>query len=104
MVPYYVWASRLQWQSRVLFDKVRRDIAAWFQPDDASTRRGGCMRCGACCKILYRCPFYAERADGTGFCRIYHLRPRPCQLFPRHPRDLLSVPMCSYWFDGGGRP
>jgi hypothetical protein len=41
MVPYYVWASRLQWQSRVLFDRIRRNIAAWFQPDDVLDPAGG---------------------------------------------------------------
>ena len=50
-----------------------------------SRRQGECNRCGACCKILFRCPFLGTDADGQYTCRIYEKRFAQCRLFPLHP-------------------
>ena len=83
--------------------KVRRFIQAKFGNQDVDAlvarRQGECNRCGACCKILFRCPFLAEDADGQYTCRIYDKRFAQCRLFPLHPSDLREVAECSFTFD-----
>jgi hypothetical protein len=63
-------------------------------------RQGDCNRCGACCKILFRCPFLTTDAEGQYSCRIYEKRFAQCRLFPLHAADLreLAEP-CSYTFE-----
>lgn len=63
----------------------------------AKSRKGSCDRCGECCKILFRCPFYD---DATG-CTVYDRRPPSCRLFPMIPADLQEVSRCSISFDLG---
>jgi len=50
-------------------------------------RRGECLRCGACCKILIRCPSYDD-SSGSPRCLIYEDRPGNCGLFPLNEYDL----------------
>jgi len=49
--------------------KTRRFVQASVLRQDAAPllakRRGECNRCGACCKILFRCPFLGEDAEGS---------------------------------------
>ena len=82
--------------------KVRRFVQAkLFQQDTdvlLAGRQGECNRCGACCKILFRCPFLGTDADGQYTCRIYEKRFDQCRLFPLHPADLREVAECSYTF------
>ncbi len=67
-------------------------------------RRGECNRCGACCKILFRCPFLGTDAEGQYTCRIYETRFAQCRLFPLHARDLLELGQeCSYTFGEDSR-
>ena len=62
-------------------------------------RKGDCNRCGACCKILFRCPFLATDAEGQYTCRIYEKRFAQCRLYPLHAGDLLELEgQCSYTF------
>jgi hypothetical protein len=61
-------------------------------------RKGECNRCGACCKILFRCPFLATDADGQYVCRIYARRFLQCRLYPIQTEDLREVNECSYTF------
>lgn len=77
-----------------------------------SLRRGACSRCGACCKILFKCPAYDE-SNGEPRCLIYNDRPGVCGLFPLDLKDLrerdLVMPgtKCGYWFTDDpakGRP
>jgi hypothetical protein len=64
-------------------------------------RKGDCNRCGACCKILFRCPFLATDAEGQYTCRIYEKRFAQCRLYPLHAGDLLELEgQCSYTFEG----
>ena len=82
--------------------KLRRFVQAKLIVQDTeallSRRRGDCNRCGACCKILFRCPFLATDAEGQYVCRIYEKRFAQCRLFPLHPGDLREVEGCSYTF------
>jgi hypothetical protein len=83
--------------------KLRRYVQAKLssQAEQAALlarREGECNRCGACCKILFRCPFLKEDAAGQFECRIYDKRFAQCRLFPLHPADLREVEGCSYSF------
>lgn len=84
--------------------KVRRFVQANLQKErtqaSLARRRGECNRCGACCKILFQCPFLKTDADGQYTCSIYEKRFSQCRLFPMHPRDLREVgEQCSYTFE-----
>ncbi len=72
-------------------------------------RRGACTRCGACCKILFKCPAYDD-SDGTPKCLIYNDRPGVCGLFPLDEKDLRDRDIvmpgtnCGFFFaDGDGK-
>lgn len=84
--------------------KARRFVQVTLLREDAdaqlSKRQGECNRCGACCKILFRCPFLGTDQNGQYTCRIYGMRSAQCRLFPLHARDLreLTEP-CSYTFE-----
>jgi Fe-S-cluster containining protein len=83
--------------------KVRRAVVgALLSEDDraalASARQGGCDRCGACCKILFACPFLVENEGGTFTCSVYDHRPPACRLFPMIPADLREVDRCGFGF------
>jgi len=89
--------------------KVRRFIQASVVRENTdellAVRKGECNRCGACCKILFRCPFLAEDAEGQFRCRIYAYRFSQCRLFPLHAEDLGELAgQCSYTFDGKAAP
>jgi Fe-S-cluster containining protein len=82
--------------------KLRRFVQSNVVGEDPQAllarRQGDCNRCGACCKILFRCPFLGTDADGSYTCRIYEKRFSQCRLFPLHPQDLREVSECSYTF------
>jgi uncharacterized protein len=85
--------------------KVRRFIQANLLREDTDAllakRKGDCNRCGACCKILFQCPFLATDAEGQYTCRIYDRRFAQCRLFPLHAADLRELgEQCSYTFEG----
>jgi Fe-S-cluster containining protein len=84
--------------------KARRFVQATLAEQDTdgllAQRRGECNRCGACCKILFKCPFLATDADGQYTCRIYEHRFSQCRLYPLHAADLLELEgQCSYTFE-----
>ncbi len=84
--------------------KARRFVQANLarQDNDAllARRHGECNRCGACCKILFRCPFLGTDAEGQYTCRIYEKRFAQCRLFPLHRADLAELAgQCSYTFE-----
>jgi len=85
--------------------KIRRFIQAKLRTQDHEVllhrRSGDCNRCGACCKILYHCPFLRTDAQGQYTCLIYERRFAQCRLFPLHAEDLAEVPDCSYRFAMG---
>jgi len=67
-------------------------------------RRGECQRCGACCKLMFRCPAFEEK-NGVAGCKIYKYRSRVCRLFPLDERDLADRDLveptkkCRFWFE-----
>jgi uncharacterized protein len=84
--------------------KTRRFVQSSVLRQDAepllAQRRGECNRCGACCKILFRCPFLGTDADGQYTCRIYDKRFAQCRLYPLHVQDLAELEgQCSYTFE-----
>lgn len=83
--------------------KLRRFVQANVLKEDADAllaqRKGECNRCGACCKILFRCPFLGTDAEGNYTCRIYEKRFAQCRLYPLHAEDLREVAECSYSFE-----
>jgi hypothetical protein len=83
--------------------KLRRFVKTNFKREEIiaglALRRGECNRCGACCELVYKCPFLKKQADGSTICGIYENRPNSCRLFPTEPRDLAEVRgTCSYYF------
>jgi hypothetical protein len=84
--------------------KARRFVQAKLGRQDTdgllAQRRGECNRCGACCKILFQCPFLGTDAEGQYTCRIYEQRFAQCRLYPLHAADLLELrDQCSYTFE-----
>jgi uncharacterized protein len=84
--------------------KVRRIVVGTVLSEEdraaiAVTRSGECSRCGACCKILFTCPFLVEEQDGSYTCSVYDHRPPSCRLFPMVPADLREVDGCGFSFE-----
>ncbi len=84
--------------------KVRRFIKATVRQKRSlelveTSRRGQCTRCGACCMILYRCPFLERTRDHQYRCKIYGRHFAQCKLFPMEPKDLAEIEAeCGYFF------
>lgn len=90
--------------------KIRRAFLVGFRRkrvlEKLERRRGGCTRCGACCKILFQCPAYDD-SDGNPKCLIYNDRPGVCGLFPLDEKDLrdrdivMPEQSCGFYFEDG---
>lgn len=84
---------------RMLWGKIRRFGLCAFDPhyveQQLSLRQGSCNQCGACCKLMFSCPYLKENR-----CLIYDTcRPDVCKRFPIDERDLRNVnEVCSYSF------
>ena len=92
-----------KFRARQAQGKLRRFVSANFRKQEVvaalALRRGECNRCGACCEILFKCPFLKKHKDGTTTCGIYEDRPNQCRLFPIEQRDLAEVRgSCSFYF------
>src|SRR5436305_4124199 len=92
-----------KFRARQAQGKLRRFVSANFRKQEViallALRRGECNRCGACCEILFKCPFLKKHRDGTTTCGIYEERPNQCRLFPIEKRDLQEVRgSCSFYF------
>jgi hypothetical protein len=92
-----------KFRARQAQGKLRRFMNANFRKQEVvaslALRRGECNRCGACCEILFKCPFLKKHGDGTTTCGIYEDRPNQCRLFPIEKRDLEEVRgTCSFYF------
>lgn len=92
-----------KFRARQAQGKLRRFVSANFRKDEVvaqlALRQGDCNRCGACCEILFKCPFLKKHRDGTTTCGIYEDRPNQCRLFPIDKRDLEEVRgSCSFYF------
>jgi hypothetical protein len=83
--------------------KLRRFVNIRFRKEEVvaklALRQGECNRCGACCEILFKCPFLKKHGDGVTTCGIYEDRPNQCRLYPIERRDLEEVRgQCSFYF------
>ncbi len=86
--------------------KLRRFVHIRFRKEEVverlALRRGECNRCGACCEILFKCPFLRKHRDGSTTCGIYEDRPDQCRLFPIERRDLEELrergSECGFYF------
>ena len=83
--------------------KLRRLVNFGFRRQEViaalALRRGECNRCGACCELVFKCPFLKKYSDGTSTCGIYENRPNLCRLFPIERRDIEEVRgTCTYYF------
>ena len=83
--------------------KSRRGYFAMFHRDYvrqniAVSRDGDCHRCGACCKLLYNCPFLGHDSQNLPYCRIYgDLRPGACKNYPFDRVDS-EIEQCGFKF------
>lgn len=72
--------------------KVRRLLQTVFRRDyifsQLRKRRGKCARCGACCRLLFHCPFLKALPDGSTSCAIHVKRPANCRIFPISAKDI----------------
>ncbi|MDD5655655.1 MAG: hypothetical protein PHF00_00170 [Elusimicrobia bacterium] len=70
----------------------------------ASRRQGECLRCGLCCKLLFKCPFLQTLPSGLSRCRIHKRRPDNCKYFPIDEKDIRERDSlgadrpCGFWF------
>ena len=90
----------LRVKTRQLGGKMRRFLKCKFPflNGHEPRRFGSCNRCGACCKIVYRCPFLTEE-NGMYGCAIYERRPDQCRRFPVETRDIAELDSgCTYYF------
>jgi hypothetical protein len=92
-----------KFRARQAQGKLRRFVSIRFKREEVieslSLRRGDCNRCGACCEILFKCPFLKKHGDGSTTCGIYEDRPSQCRLYPIDRRDLEEVRgTCSFYF------
>jgi hypothetical protein len=109
--PARASAGRLRLRLRQASGKVRRFFRAsiYTRKNEQllALRQGECTRCGACCKILFRCPFLVEQPENPPgevySCGIYGKRFNQCRLYPLVPKDLLEVEEeCGYTFTAPG--
>ncbi|MGZ3686898.1 MAG: hypothetical protein ACXWPM_00550 [Bdellovibrionota bacterium] len=83
--------------------KIRRAYLGNFRPEYvqksiAENRKGDCHRCGACCELVYKCPFLGRDGQNLPYCRIYgDLRPASCYNYPFDAIDS-EVAQCGYSF------
>jgi Putative zinc- or iron-chelating domain len=92
-----------RFRARQAQGKLRRFVKTNFKKQEIiaglALRRGECNRCGACCELVFKCPFLKKQSDGSSLCGIYENRPNQCRLFPTEQRDIQEVRgTCSYYF------
>jgi hypothetical protein len=86
-----------------LANKIRRFVLCTIDSSyierQQAMREGECVRCGRCCRLVFRCPFLGG-SDENPTCLIYEKgRPFQCAAFPIDPRDLADVDFqCGYSF------
>jgi len=86
-----------------LVNKVRRfllcTVNTSYIENQQQLREGECVRCGRCCRLVFRCPFLGGTEENPT-CTIYEQgRPFQCAAFPIDPRDLADVDFqCGYHF------
>lgn len=85
-------------RGQLIWGKVRRYYLITFRRAyvnaSLARRTGECNRVGACCKLLYVCPFLDE-SSGEPRCRNYNRRPGNCRIFPIDERDIAERDLVS---------
>ena len=101
--------------SRLLlgWGKVRRAYLHLFHRDyvrrNHARRTGECARCGACCKLMFHCP-YLEGTGGDTECVRHGSRWENCRVFPIDEHDIADRDLvsrngkCGYTFDPPRKP
>ena len=77
--------------------KLKRTITAFLPV--SKTRRGQCIRCGACCKLPNVCPWLKFDAQGKAICKIYSFRSMNCRKYPRTQHEHITESSCGIHFD-----
>lgn len=67
---------------RAYLGHLRKD----YVKENIARRQGECKRCGACCKLMFRC-WLLDKKSPPAACRRYPSRTKACQLFPIDERD-----------------
>ena len=89
------WGQVARRCRRLYYGIFKKD---YVQKNIAQNREGDCHRCGACCKLVYSCPFLGEDADNLPYCRIYgDLRPTNCHNYPFDKVDS-EISVCGFKF------
>ena len=75
---------------QLIWGKFRRVVLSLCPPLCRSLHKryelsGGCVSCGASCKLLFQCPHWDEESH---LCSVYEDRPSICRLFPITPADI----------------
>lgn len=96
------YLRRPTWISQFLRKSRRAYFAlfhrAYIKKSVELTRQGDCHRCGACCELLYKCPFLGHDAKNLPYCRVYgDLRPGSCKNYPFDRVDS-EIEQCGFKF------
>lgn len=107
-----MWRAIRSWYDRNKTDphllgqmirKARRFYLGTFRQDYVArsieaNRQGECHRCGACCELVYKCPFLGRDSQKLPYCRIYgDLRPGSCRNYPFDAVDS-EIERCGFKF------
>ncbi len=104
-------------QIKLIWGTPRRLLLSVFRPGyvskSLSRRRGSCRRCGACCRLVWRCRFFHHN-HGLPACKLYgRFRFPNCIHFPIDHRDIADRDLlspyttCGFWWvreDNSGKP
>jgi hypothetical protein len=77
--------------------KIRRTFTSVLPV--SKSRRGQCIRCGACCKLPNVCPWLRYDDEGKALCMIYPIRPLNCRKYPRTESEHITTSSCGLHFD-----
>ncbi|MHC4871675.1 MAG: hypothetical protein ACYTFY_07510 [Planctomycetota bacterium] len=86
---------------RFASSKVRKS----YVEEQLTRRKGDCLRCGACCRLLFKCPMLLKNKNGSTSCRIHNRKPENCRIFPLNQKcidernHLMPLLPCGYHFD-----
>jgi hypothetical protein len=89
-VAYTQKENAIRW--RLLLGTVRRFVWCVFRPGyvkkQLASRKGECKRCGACCYLAWKCPYFTVK-DGLPSCAVYNKFRFPnCTKFPIDHYDI----------------
>ncbi|UCC39197.1 MAG: hypothetical protein JSV96_15540 [Candidatus Aminicenantes bacterium] len=71
--------------------KIRRLYYVYIRPGYVAKKKklkkGECLRCAACCKLLLTCP-YLTMTNGIADCKIHDRKFKACKFYPIDEADL----------------